>query len=282
MLKSILASLTGHASDKTVMESAFAVAGPAAAHIEALHTRIDAAEAAAIAQIAATHVYGSLQDVSRNIAQEEQILSRAAQTAYATACARHGAKGDVKVATTYREVTTLANETLHQARVHDLTVTARVPELARERLDALIISAGKPVLVAPSVPPGAVGRNVVLAWKNTAEAARAVTAALPILAHAKQVIVAAVAESRTDEDADQESATGVVALLEKHGIHATLRIEVAAQVPVAEKLKEIAYEAQADLLVLGAYGHSRMKELILGGVTRALIADCDIALLMVH
>ena len=282
MLKAILASLTGYASDKTVMETAFAIAGPAAAHIEALHTRIDAVEAAAIAQIAADHVYGSLQDVSRDIAQEEQILSRAAQAAYAEACARHSAKGGGKATASYREVTTLANETLHQARVHDLTVTARVPELARERLDSLVITAGKPVLIAPSVPPGTVGHTVVLAWKNTPEAARAVTAALPILARAKQVIVAAISESRTEEDAEQASTDGVVALLERHGIPATLRIAATARVPVEEKLKEIAYEAGADLLVIGAYSHSRMKELVLGGVTRALIADCDIAVLMVH
>jgi nucleotide-binding universal stress UspA family protein len=286
MLKAILASLTGFASDRTVMETAFALARINAGHVEALHTRVDAAEVAAITQVAASHAYGTLHEVARNIGQEESSRSRAAQNAYAGACARHlstGMNGSTeKITAFYREVTTLTNETLHQARVHDITVTARVPELAPDRLDSLVMSAGKPILVAPARPPATVGETVAIAWKNTPEAARAVTAALPVLAHAGHVIVMAIAESRTQAEAERESADGLVALLKRHGISAQLRFSAAAATSAAEKLKEIAYEADADLIVMGAYGHSRMRELILGGATRALLADCDIAVLLVH
>lgn len=286
MLKAILASLTGFASDRTVMETAFALARIDAGHIEALHTRMDAAEVAAITHIATSHAYGTLHEIARNIGQEESGRSRAAQNAYAEACARHlsaGMNGGAeKITAFYREVTTLANETLHQARIHDITVTARVPELAPDRLDSLVMATGKPILVAPARPPAMVGETVAVAWKNTPEAARAITAALPVLARARHVIVMAIAESSPQADAERESANGLVALLKRHGISARLRLSAATATPAAEKLKEIAYEADADLIVMGAYGHGRMRELVLGGVTRALLADCDIAVLLVH
>ena len=284
MLKSILASLTGFGSDKTVMETAFAVARIDAGHIEALHTRIDATEVAALAGMTKSHVYGTMQEIAQNIAREESERSRAAQRCYSDACSRNAdvGNGGKLVASSYREVTTLANETLYQARLHDLTVAARTPELARERLDGLVVSAGKPVLIAPAKTPGTIGETVVIAWKDSPEAARAITAALPILVHAKRVTVVAVSESRIEQDAEQASAEGLLALLKRHGVSAQLRITAATSTSAAEKIKEIAYEVEADLIVMGAYGHSRTRELIMGGATRSLLADCDIAVLMVH
>src|SRR3569833_2132753 len=253
MLKAILASLTGFASDKTVLETAFALARVNEGHVEALHTRIDAAEAAALAQVAATHLYGTLQEVTRRIGQEEGDLSRAAQNAYAEARTRLLPAGDIGAMTaSYREVTTLANEILHQARVHDIMVTARIPELAPDRLDRLVIGAGKPVIIAPARPPAHVGETVAIAWKDTPEAARAVTAALPILKHAKHVVVIGISESRTEGDAEQASADGLFALLKRHAISAKLRVVPAVATTAAEKIKEIAYDTGADLLVMGA------------------------------
>jgi nucleotide-binding universal stress UspA family protein len=322
MLKAILASLTGFGSDRTVLEAAFAAARLDGGHIEALHTRIDATEVAALAGVAKSHVYGTVQEIARNIACEESERSRAAQRAYADACSRNAGLGDAAphVTSAYREVTTLANETLHQARLHDLTVAARTPELAPDRLDSLVVSAGKPVLIAPAKPQKTMGETVVLAWKDTPEAARAITAALPVLVHAKRVVVAAILESRTEEDAEQDtpeaaraitaalpvlvhakrvvvaailesrteedaeqaSAEGLLHLLHRHGIAAQLRIATSATTSAAEKIKEIAYESGADLIIMGAYGHGRMRELVLGGVTRSLLVDCDIAVMMVH
>ncbi|HKD48166.1 MAG TPA: hypothetical protein VKB67_10815 [Rhizomicrobium sp.] len=97
------------------------------------------------------------------------------------------------------------NETLHQARLHDLTIVARVPELTTDRLDSLVMAAGKPVLVPPAKPAQTVGETVVVAWKDKPEAARAITASLPILTHAKHVIVVSVSESKFDQDPERSS-----------------------------------------------------------------------------
>lgn len=287
MLKSILASLTGFGSDKTVMETAFALARIDAGHIEALHTRIDATQVAAIAGMTKSHPYGSMHEMAHNIAQEAQVLSRSAQKAYADSRDRHLAPETADrraegVTASFREVTTMADETLHQARLHDLTVTARVPELAPDRLDRLVLSAGKPIIVAPARPPKSVGETVVLAWKDAPEAAKAVTAALPLLVRARRVIIVALCESMIEQDAGQAAAEGLLAQLKRHGISGELRVSTEAVTTVAEKILEIAYAVDADLIVMGAYGHSRLRELVLGGTTRDLLQDCDVAVLMVH
>jgi nucleotide-binding universal stress UspA family protein len=263
------------------------VAGIDRGHIDAVHIKIDAAEVAAIASTAKPHLYEGVQDIALNIAREEQDRSRAAEKVFSDACASRGGRGlshagSSKAAASYREATTLADEILHEARFHDLTIAARESELSPGRLEALVISAGKSILVPPAKPSKTIGSTIIVAWKDVPEAARAVTAAMPILTRAKQVIIVSVAESRTNGDTEHASAEGVIWQLKQHGIDAKLQMSSAMPVSAAERIKEIAYEANADLIVMGAYGHSRMREWVLGGTTRALLRDCDIAVLMVH
>jgi len=275
MLKSILACLTGFGSDKTVMEAAFALARIDQGHVDALHSRVDAQGLAAFAGVSQSHVHESVQLMAMTIARQEQERAEAARKSYDQALARHPSG-----AAAYREVTTLEDETLRQARLHDLTVVARVPELPSGWLDAIVLSAGKPVVITPARPPSAIGRTVAVAWKDTAEAARAVTASLPILARAERVFIMAICESGEDAQTERMSGEGLVQLLKAHGVTAELRL--AASASASDKVKELAYDIEADLIVMGAFGHGRLRELVLGGATRALIADCDIAVLMLH
>jgi len=89
MLKAILASLAGFGSDRTVMDAAFAVAQIDQGHIEALHTRIDAAELAASAMATTSHHQVDVREMAQNIAREEQKRSGSAAKAYSDACERH-------------------------------------------------------------------------------------------------------------------------------------------------------------------------------------------------
>ena len=286
MIKTILASLTGFGSDRTVLEGAFAMARLDQGHVAALHTRIDPGESAAVLSVPQPQLRGELLDTMQRIAREEKERSQQAQAAFADACKRHGAviggEPAQGLSASWREMTSFENETLHQGRLHDLVVMARVPELASERLHSLVMQCGKPVLIPPSRPAHAIGSTVALAWKDSAEAARAVSAAMPVLEHARRVIVIAVCEDPSRQEPERASAEGVVAQLKRHGVAAELTTGSAQSAPASDKIAEACYAAEADLLVMGAYGHSRMREMVFGGVTRELLKECAIPVLMLH
>jgi nucleotide-binding universal stress UspA family protein len=285
MLKTILASLSGFGSDRTVLDSAFAMAGLDQGHVAALHTRIDPGESAMAFSVSQPQLRSELMDAMQRIAHGEQERSDQARLAFDDACKRHGAEASASGqgrSASYREITSFENETLHRARLHDLVVMARVPELASERLHTMVMLVGKPVLIPPHRPVRAIGETVAVAWKDSAEAARTFTAALPVLEHAKQVIVIAISEDASQADPGRASAEGVVAQLKRHGTNARLETRSAQAAPAAVAIREICYAGDVDLVVAGAYGHSRMREMIFGGVTRSLLKDCDIPVLMLH
>ena len=285
MLKSILASLTGYGSDRTVLDAAFAVARIDQGHVAALHTRIDPGDAAMAMSVSQPKMRSEFMDTMQRIAREEQERSGQAKLAFTESCKRHGAVTEALgpgVTASFREMTSFENETLHQARLHDMIVMARVAELSSESLHTMVMLAGKPVLVAPQRPARTTGENVAIAWKDSAEAARAVTAAMPILERAKRATVISVSEDPSRTAPDRVSAEGVVAQLKRHGIDARLDCGSSGAASAAAKIKEICYAEDADLLVSGAYGHSRVREMVFGGVTRELLTACDIPLLMVH
>ena len=285
MLKSILASLAGFDSDRTVLDAAFAVARVDQGHVAALHTRIDPGSTAATLSVLQPQLRGELLDAMQRIAREEEERSGQAKLAFAEACKRHGAVTEALgpgVTAAFREMTTFENETLHQARLHDVVVMARVAELASESLHTMVMLAGKPVLIAPHRPTRTIGETVAIAWKDSAEAARAVTAALPILERAKRAVVISVSEDPSRTAPDRVSAEGVVSQLKRHGVDARLDCGSSDAGPAAVKIREMCYAMDADLLVCGAYGHSRMREMVFGGVTRDLLTACDIPLLVLH
>ena len=130
MIKTILASLTGFGSDKTVLDAAFAVARNNDSHVTCLHTHIDPIAGAAL------QIHGNLLEITQRISQEEQERSRDVKSAFEEACKRHGmpAGNDLDRAkepsASLHQVTTFQNETLHRSRYHDLIVMARVAELS--------------------------------------------------------------------------------------------------------------------------------------------------------
>jgi nucleotide-binding universal stress UspA family protein len=136
---------------------------------------------------------------------------------------------------------------------------------------SVILSAGRPVLLpAESLAPVRPD-SVVVAWKDTREARRAVADAMPFLTAAKQVAVVTV-EEETVRDATA-SAADVVRFLSRHGVSARpVVVEVGARQTV-DALEEIAAEIGADLVVAGGYGHSRLREWAFGGVTRSLLGE---------
>ncbi len=166
-----------------------------------------------------------------------------------------------------------------QAAAADLVVVGRGEEPAPLAIDPgdLAMQLGGPVLVVPPGIDHLDAKRVLVGWKNTREARRAMRDAMPFLAKASQVVVASV-----DDGFGPADAQDVIALLQAHGIATQAVTPDASGATVAEALTDAAAEYGADLVVAGAYGHSRLREWVFGGVTRELMAGSPVCCLMSH
>jgi len=170
---------------------------------------------------------------------------------------------------------------LEQARAADLIVASRPrrDELAHGPMSLdggdLVMSAGRPVLFVPPNIDYLAAKSVVIGWKDTREARRAVADALPLLKAAKDVLVVSV-------DSDDRGARDVSAYLACHGVEAGIAKRPQGAGSAADELLQAADQAAADLIVCGAYGHSRTREWVFGGVTRDLLDHSRLCCLMAH
>lgn len=139
---------------------------------------------------------------------------------------------------------------------------------------------GRPVLMVPQEVERLEAKTIVVAWKDTREARRAVWDALPFLQMCDKAIVVEIDESK-DPTAAQTRVNDVVAWLQRHDVKATSTVPPLVDAP-ATQLDTLAWEEGADLIVAGAYGHSRFREWILGGVTRDLITRTPRCTLLAH
>jgi nucleotide-binding universal stress UspA family protein len=172
---------------------------------------------------------------------------------------------------------------LRQTRAADLIVLGRRggsdspdPILGVVPAD-VIMGAGRPVLVTPPGTQHLFAKRVVIAWKDAREARRAVADALPLLRLAEDVFVVSVGP-----EADQDSAADVAAALGRCGVNARALVEDIGNARAGDALIEIARRAGADLIVSGAFGHSRMREWVFGGVTRDLLDHAPFCSLFSH
>jgi nucleotide-binding universal stress UspA family protein len=145
------------------------------------------------------------------------------------------------------------------------------------------IAGSRPVLVVPWA--GArrpVGECVLLCWNGSRESARAAADALPFLAKAKKVIVLIAGPKEADLGRRDEPDTEVAAWLERHGAKVTVERDSAAGADVGEVILSHAAAHDADLVVMGIYGHSRMRETVLGGASRTMLSSMNVPVLMSH
>jgi nucleotide-binding universal stress UspA family protein len=287
-IKSILAILTGTGSDGAVLDAAFAVARRFAAHIEAVHVRNTPGD---VVVYGAPEALVATEDLIGAMEREARQREDAARTGFDRWRAEHGIAADGRsgggTATAawspcvgglwpvagslarYADLTIIANETDERTRT---------PE-NRLAIEAALFESGRPVLIVPH-DAGSTARmleHALIAWKSSAEAAHAVSAAMPLLADARRVSVFAV----SDEDVAATFPEELLAYLRRHGIDAAAPAFPVA-VTVGEALLNQADRTDATLLVMGAYTHSRLRELILGGVTDHVLNNARIPVLMAH
>jgi nucleotide-binding universal stress UspA family protein len=146
--------------------------------------------------------------------------------------------------------------------------------------DKAPLATGRPVLLVPAAFSARLGKRVLVAWNDSREAARAVHDALPLLSHAEQVIVIEI--DAPDETPNRISGADVAQHLVRHGVRADATRETASCHFTGEVLLEQAQSKRADLIVMGAYGHSRVKEVVLGGVTRHMLKHATVPVLLSH
>lgn len=145
--------------------------------------------------------------------------------------------------------------------------------------ERLILESGRPVLAIPYVGHyKSIGHTVVIAWKPGRESSRAVFNAIPLLQHAKIVHILQIAEKREA----LRPATDLAAALARHGVKAELQMSQAVDQSVGNELLSRIADLGTDLLVMGAYGHSRMREYVFGGATRDVIKTMTVPTVFSH
>ena len=172
---------------------------------------------------------------------------------------------------------------LGQAAPHAKALAAELPI-------HVITHAGRPVLLVPATAaPEGVGQRILVSWDGGREAARALQLALPLLQRADHVSIAVFEVASAAHTVEDALASDPRPWLARHGITAELTVHAVEQHrmlnrrhEVGERLLSVASEGGADLLVMGAYGHSRFRESILGGVTRTVLDAMTIPVLMAH
>jgi nucleotide-binding universal stress UspA family protein len=175
------------------------------------------------------------------------------------------------------------------ARYVDLTILGQLDpdrgeaEIIDRRPEQVALASGHPVLVVPYAGPFEnVGRRVVVGWSATREAARAVNDAMPLLMAADVVNVLTIDAHEAPRGHGALPGADISLHLARHGVKATIEQTVSGDLSVGDTLLSRAADLGADLLVMGAYGHSRLRELLLGGATRTLLRSMTLPVLMSH
>jgi nucleotide-binding universal stress UspA family protein len=246
------------------------------AHLAGVHARglLEPARAAG---------YASFEQVYRALDNAATRREAAAQAAFEAAVAREGIAGEWRASRV-----TAAAEAVTHARTVDLAIVGQsdpdddgpAPLPAPEDL---LLDSGRPVLVVPYAGRFAdIGRRVLIGWNASREAARAVNDALPLLADGATVTVLAVNPTVGPAGHGEMPGADIGVHLARHGIKVAVETAHVSEIAASDVLLNRAADLGADLIVAGGYGRSRLRERVLGGVTRDLLLRMTVPVLMSH
>jgi nucleotide-binding universal stress UspA family protein len=274
MIKDIVVHLTGSSEDMVRLAYANRLAEILGAHLVGLHVHV-LPSVLTITDASGSTFLAELIETSNKEADEVAARLK-------TQLAALGAHTELRRLDVYPDE---AGEVLAaEARVADLFVGTRPygdPAKSEYVEEAVLFGSGRACIFLPPKFSGAAKFDTVLVgWKNTRESARAVAEALPLMQLAKTVEVVTVSKGNDGPDV-VEDAADIGRYLARHGIKAEIRI-VPRRPTTAETLLHEAEASRADLLVIGGYGHSRLQEIVLGGVTRDVLKAASIPVLIAH
>ncbi len=284
-IKSILVPITGSDVGRPALEAAFVLARQFDAHIEGLNVSSERAE-----------IQLFRQSQLDKTAHQEALKALEAQAAEKVEEARRLfddfiAQKGIEVSddpadsghptVSWQVAVGRGGDVVGQVGgAFDLVVVAlpsAVPEqTSRETLEAAVFNTGRPVLLAPASLPESLTRSIVIGWNRSVHAGRALFAAMPFLALAERIQIVTVTTGAKRGPSHLDIARN----LAWHGINAQIREIAPDQRPVGEVLLSEAADFGADLLVMGAYSESWMRERIVGGVTRQILSRAELPVLM--
>jgi nucleotide-binding universal stress UspA family protein len=288
MIKTILVPTSGSHTDVSVFATALALARPLAAHLEFCHLRLTLGEAAVRAPHAQLYRGSGMTDALEHLRQQDEILTANALKHFAGFCDANEVPVLAKPMTVEGVSANWSEETdqpemrlMFHARHSDLVVLGRsrnVDLMPSNLIEMLLVGCGHPIVIAPERAPSSVTGTILVGWKETPQAARAVAAAMPLLKRAQRVVLAGIAE---DDAASAESLDHLTRQLAWHGIAAETRLSGDNTRPAAQLLQAAA-ELHADLLVVGGFGHAPWREAMLGGATHTFIEHAELPVFIVH
>ncbi|MBX3492336.1 MAG: universal stress protein [Parvibaculum sp.] len=284
-VKKILVPLAGRPSDSEVLGTALSIAGDFGAQIVALFARPDPTEALPyLGDGVSGQVIEDLLQAAREGADDASArVLKMLEAAAAKAGFPIVGKGAEPPLPSVRflDVTGRRDEVVaSHSRLSDLIVFGESATgiAGGTALEAAMMSAGRPVLIAPKKSWAPVGGSAAIAWDESAEAARAVTAAIPFLEKARKVTILCIG----DKELNPDPGSTLADYLALHGVVADVHLVDARGRAAGEVLLETAEKAGTDLLVMGGYSHSRLLEFIIGGVTQHIRSHATIPVLMAH
>ncbi len=288
-IRKILLPLTGATSDQAAAQTAFVTARTLGAHVEGLFVRPD--------PITSVHYLGFGMDTSGRVFQD--ILDAANEAADKNSAATQdlmrvqaghygfefveGARPPGTLSASFHEMSgQLADIVSRHGRLADLLVFGADHSAAnaglREAFTEALTTTGRPILLAPNDPKGTIGSKITVGWDGSAESANAVHAALPFLARADQIQVITI----DDDPLNAEHHQKLGDYLAYHGIACAEHTVKGDGGTSGKLLLDLATGAQSDLLIMGGYGHNRVREFLLGGVTRHVLLHTTIPVLFAH
>jgi nucleotide-binding universal stress UspA family protein len=289
-LKSILCIFSGSQSELNAVNAALILGKTYNAYVRFLHISPDPGAYAAMYGCGDAYAYAALNEACGK--DNKERLDKAKRYV-ASLTAKHHVPLDSTDLPVHHASARFVHMTGHpdsivgeEGRLSDLIVIGHgVPEADRlhnSTVIAALFDTGRPVMLLPAQEAKAPGeyKTIALAWKGTMDAGRAIYNAMPFLEKAEKAYVLTVQEHGETYDLGVEAA--LLAYLHTHGIHAQGIVVAAGTHNPAEALLIRTKELKIDLLVMGAYGHSRFREMLMGGVTNYMLETADIPLLLSH
>ncbi len=287
-IRVLLTPLFHSPEDRRALDTAFTLADRFQGHVDALFVRPDPMDAVPmVGEGVSTDTIKRLMESAEAAIDQQR---RTAKAVFAEACkdagmavVERGAMSSGQPSAAWREATGQSENVVpERALFSDLAVfTGAWSETApalRPTFEAVLLKARRPILLAPAEPRQHIGHNVAIAWNGTPEARSALAAAMPFLESAVAVHLLTAASARTESDTAEEASD----YLAWHGIGSDVHVLEAGSEPVGAMLMQKASAIGADLLIMGGYGHARLRERILGGVTHHIVSHLELPVLLAH
>ena len=285
-MKTILVPLEESKVLPSVLDCAFLVSQKFGSYIEGLHIRPLPAE---VLTAAGEGLYAGAMDLIENLDQRDNERAKRTREQFESFMTKHGVQfGNVgenreKPIANWLEESMPGDEVVgNRGRLFDLIVVGRpisgAATPSRSRLESAIFESGRLTLIAPPTSPTGLGKTIVIAWNRSTETARTVALAMPFLEQAKRVIILSIENYGVPGPDGNELRKS----LSRNGIETQASVIPKMDRTVSQTILEETMLIGGDLLIKGAYTHSRLRQMIFGGVTNEILATTELPVLMSH